>query len=103
MPLGEVLTYLRQDGSVVVDEKGYLSATGVMLDAPGGRKGAARRLATEKVGHALVVSQDGGLYLYADMIKLPFRTPPPGGNRNDYPEARLDFLPISEKVHRSRS
>lgn len=104
MPLGELLTYLRQDGSVVIDEQGNWLGAGVYFNSQGGRKKTAEDLAMpERMGaHVFVVSQDGGFFFYSAALNKQFATPPPGEDQKTYQGVRLDFLPINDTEFKIR-
>ena len=103
MPLGELLTYLRQDGSVVIDEEGNWLGAGVYFRSPGGRKGSAEEVAKNRNGHVFVVSEDGGLFFYSNAVDKDFTTPPPGEDKVAYTGVRLDFLPIGKEPFEIRN
>lgn len=79
MPLGEILTYLRQDGSVVFDPLGNWLGAGAYFRTEGGRKKSAEEIAKNDGVHVFVVSQDGGLFFYSNAVLENATTPPPRG------------------------
>jgi len=68
----ELSCYLEQDGAVVVDPSGNLIALGSYFRAAGGRKKTAEDLAQSEEKFpllAIVVSQDGPVYLYSGWLE----------------------------------
>jgi hypothetical protein len=99
LTFGELVTYLSRDGAFVVDRNGRIFGAGVYFNVPGGRKKSAEHIALNRGGHALVVSQDGALYFYSQLLKRMYGTPRPTiADKDSF--ARLDFLPIDEEPFR---
>lgn len=87
----EFACYLEQDGAVVVAPSGKLLALGNYFHGAGGRKKTAEELAGTQKLLALVVSQDGPVYIYSNALRSAERDATTDDERVKKPMRRLDF------------
>jgi len=94
----ELMSYLLQDGSVVIDGTGKLLHVGTYFDGKGGRKSIAMDMSKKYGASVFVSSQDGPIYYFSTNIPDADRH-----NRIELEESpqqnpyiRLDFFPTPD-------